>query len=72
LAGDKTQTASHNKQTTSYYQGILSLFDAEASASEIGHWILSRLPGMPSRRHLLFTNISHNRSNQQDLATDEH
>jgi len=38
LVGDKTQTANPNKQNKSYYQGILSLFDAEPSAFVI--WLL--------------------------------
>ena len=38
LDGDKAQTANPNKQNKSYYQGILSLFDAEPSAFVI--WLL--------------------------------
>ena len=36
LVGDKTQTANHNKQNNSYYQGTLSWFEI----LEIEHWIL--------------------------------
>jgi hypothetical protein len=34
---NKIQTANHNKQNNSCYQVSMSLFDAEPSASEIGH-----------------------------------
>jgi len=36
----KTRTANHNKQKTAGIKELLSLFDAEPSASGIGHWIL--------------------------------